>query len=42
MNLRPRDPNSFGKGEVFLQPDDNLTGDSDPNYRVPCIVHYKN
>lgn len=42
MNLRPKDPNSFGKGEVFLQPDDNLTGDSDPNYRVPCIVHYKN
>lgn len=42
MNLRPKDPNSFGKGEVFLQPYDNLTGDSDPNYRVPCIVHYKN
>lgn len=42
MNLRPHDPNSFGKGEVFLQPDDHLTGDSDPNYRVPCIVHYAN
>lgn len=40
MNLRPHDPNSFGKGEVFLQPDDHLTGDSNPNYRVPCIVHY--
>ena len=41
MNLRPHDPNSFGKGEVFLQPDDNLTGDSDPNHRVPCIVYYE-
>lgn len=40
MNLRPHDPYSFGEGEVFLQPDDHLTGDSDPNYRVPCIVHY--
>lgn len=30
------------KTEVFLQPDDHLTGDSDPNYRVPCIVHYAN
>lgn len=42
MNLRPHDPNSFGKGEVFLQPDDNLTGDSDPNHRVPCIMYYEN
>ncbi len=41
MNLRPHDPHSVGKGEVFLQPDDHLTGDSDPNNRVPCIVHYE-
>ncbi len=41
MNLRPHDPHSFGVGEVFLQPDDHLTGDSDPNNRVPCIVHYE-
>lgn len=40
MNLRPHDPHSVGENEVFLQPDDHLTGDSDPNYRVPCIVHY--
>lgn len=40
MNLRPYDLYSIGEGEVFLQPDDHLTGDSNPNYRVPCIVHY--
>lgn len=41
MNLRPHDSNSYGKGEVFLQPDDHLTGDSDPNNRVASIAHYK-
>ena len=33
-NLRPRDANSMGSGEVFLEPDDNLQGDFDPNGRV--------
>lgn len=39
QNLRPKDPNSLGAGEVFLQPDDHLNGDFDPNGRVPVFVH---
>ena len=37
MNLRPRDANSIGSNEVFLQPDDHLHGDHRPNRRVPII-----
>jgi Flp pilus assembly pilin Flp len=38
-NLRPRDKNSIGSGEVFLEPDDNLQGDFDPNGRVPVYTY---
>lgn len=38
-NLRPRDANSFGVGEVFLEPDDNLRGDFNPNGRVPVFEY---
>lgn len=38
-NLRPRDPNSYGINEVFLEPDDNLRGDEDPNGRVPVFQY---
>jgi hypothetical protein len=38
-NLRPRDENSIGSGEVFLEPDDNLHGDFDPNGRVPVYTY---
>jgi hypothetical protein len=38
-NLRPHDSDSFGVGEVFLEPDDNLVGDRDPNTRVPVFQY---
>lgn len=38
-NLRPKDPNSIGSGEVFLQPNDHLYGDNNPNGRVPVFIH---
>lgn len=39
LNLRPHDDNSIGIGEVFLEPDDNLSGDHDPNTRVPVFQY---
>ena len=39
MNLRPYEENSFRKGELFLEPDDNLYGDSEPNRRVPVFKY---
>lgn len=39
FNLRPRDKNSVGKGEVFLEPDDNLRGDTEPTGRVPVYYY---
>jgi hypothetical protein len=38
-NLRPTDDNSIGIGEVFLEPDDNLRGDFNPNGRVPVFQY---
>ena len=38
-NLRPRDKNSIGYGEVFLQPDDDLKGDFAPDGRVPVYTY---
>ena len=38
-NLRPRDKASIGNDEVFLEPDDNLRGDWDPNGRVPVFTY---
>lgn len=38
-NLRPRDDNSLGSGEVFLQPDDHTVGDNNPTGRVPVFTH---
>ena len=38
-NLRPRDNNSLGHDEVFLEPDDNLHGDMNPNRRTPVFIY---
>lgn len=38
-NLRPRDKNSIGKDEVFLQPDNHLNGNLNPNEVVPVFTH---
>lgn len=38
MNLCPFDDNSKKVDELFLQPDDNLYGDSNPNKRVPVFT----
>jgi hypothetical protein len=37
-NCRPRDANS-GTSTYFLEPDDNLTGDFNPNGRVPAFQY---
>lgn len=39
FNLRPKDKASIGEGEVFLQPDDHMNGDFDPNGRVPVFTY---
>ena len=39
LNIRPKDDNSIGKGELFLQPDDHLHGDALPNKRVASIKY---
>lgn len=39
MNLRAYDDNSLKSGELFLQTDDHLHGDSNPNKRVPCMKY---
>lgn len=38
-NYRPHDDNSVGFEEVFLEPDDNLRGDFNPNGRVPVFEY---
>lgn len=38
-NLRPRDKNSIGSNEVFLQPDDHLNGNLNPNGTVPVFTY---
>ena len=38
-NLRPRDKNSIGNNEVFLQPDDHLNGNLNPNGTVPVFTY---
>lgn len=38
-NLRPYDENSIGSGEVFLQPDNHLYGDINPNGRIPVFTY---
>lgn len=38
-NLRPRDKNSIGNNEVFLQPDDNLNGNLNPDGTVPVFTY---
>ncbi len=39
FNFRPTDDNSIGTEEVFLEPDDNLHGDFNPNGRVPVFQY---
>lgn len=39
FNLRPKDKASIGENEVFLQPDDHMNGDFDPNGRVPVFTY---
>lgn len=41
FNLRPYEDKSLKKNEVFLEPDNNLHGDSDPNFRVPVFKYVK-
>lgn len=38
-NLRPHDKNSIGSNEVFLEPDDNLSGNLNPNGVVPVFTY---
>lgn len=38
-NLRPRDDNSIGFGEVFLQPDNHCPGDSTPTGKVAVFTY---
>lgn len=38
-NLRPRDKNTIGSNEVFLEPDDNLNGNLYPNGVVPVFTY---
>ncbi len=38
-NLRPRDKNSIGNNEVFLQPDNHLNGNLNPNEVVPAFTY---
>lgn len=39
LNLRPRDINSIGTNEVFLQTRRNMTGVRDPNGQVPVYTY---
>lgn len=39
LNLRPKDINSIGTGELFLQPDDHLNGTLEPNGRVAAMKY---
>lgn len=39
FNVRPTDDKSFGDNKVFLEPDDNLRGDFNPNGRVPVFQY---
>ena len=39
LNLRPKDINSIGTGELFLQPDDHLNGTREPNGRVAAMKY---
>lgn len=39
QNLRPKDPNSIGSGEVFIQSEGHMAGDNNPNGRVPVFTH---
>ena len=41
-NLRPRDENSIGHDEVFLQPDDHCSGNLNPTNQVPVFVYSSN
>lgn len=38
-NLRPRDDNSLGIGEVFLQPDDHPTGNANPTGNISVFTY---
>lgn len=41
-NLRPRDDNSIGHDEVFLQPNDHTVGDMNPTGKVPVFTYSSN